>query len=86
MTTKVKNDYEQFLLEEIKSLPQSELPKILKLIHFFKEEILQKEHENRDDLQAFWDSFGSWQDERSPEEIIREIYESRQSTNRDIQL
>jgi len=39
-----------------------------------------------EDLQMFWDSFGSWQDERAPEEIIREIYESRKSTSRDIQL
>jgi len=39
-----------------------------------------------EDLRLFWQSFGSWKDERSPEQIIQEIYESRKSTSRDIQL
>ncbi|MBW1799127.1 MAG: hypothetical protein JRJ85_00215 [Deltaproteobacteria bacterium] len=84
--TKTRTDYEDFLLKELKDVPDSELPKILKLIHFLKEEIFQKESPNGGDLEMFLDSFGSWQDERSPEEIINDIYESRESTNRDIQL
>jgi hypothetical protein len=86
MTARTRTDYEQFLLREIRDLPESELPKILKLIHFVKKEILQIESAKGEDLQMFWDSFGSWQDERAPEEIIREIYENRKSTSRDIQL
>ncbi|MCK4389420.1 MAG: hypothetical protein KAV83_04180 [Desulfobacterales bacterium] len=62
------------------------MPKILKLIHFLKEEILQIESVKGEDLEMFGESFGSWQDERSPEEIIHETYESRKSTSRDIQL
>ena len=86
MATRTKTDYEKFLLREVKDLPESELRKVLKIIHFFKEEILQTEREKGKDLQMFWESFGSWQDERSAEEIIHEIYESRKSSGRDIQL
>ena len=67
-------------------MPESEIPKILKLIHFFKDEILEIEKGKEEDLQLFWESFGSWKDERPPEEIIKEIYASRKSTDRDIQL
>lgn len=40
------------------------------------------EEENR----LFWASFGSWQDERSAEEIITDIYAARTSTERAVQL
>ena len=86
MTTRTRTDYEQYLLKEIRDLPEPELPKVLKMIHFLKEEIFQIESAKGEDLEIFWESFGSWQDERSTEEIIREVYEGRKSTSRDIQL
>ena len=86
MTTRTRRDYEKYLLNEIKDLPDSELPKILKVIHFLKEEILQIEGAKSEDLEMFWESFGSWHDERTSEEIIREIYESRKAASRDIKL
>lgn len=86
MTTISRSEYEKRLLDEIRNLPDSEISKILKLIHFLKEEILEIERQKEEHLQLFWDSFGSWKDERPPEEIIREIYKSRQSSSRDIQL
>jgi len=86
MATISRNQYEKNLLKEIEDLPESELPKILKIIHFLKEEILQTEGSKGEDLDMFWQSFGSWQDERSPEEILKEIYESRKSADREIQL
>jgi hypothetical protein len=75
--TSIRDDYEQFLLKEIRGIPESELPKIIKMIQLLKEEILQEERVRGEDLDLFWKSFGGWQDERSPEEIIREIRESR---------
>lgn len=81
-----ETEYEEHLLREIRGLPQSEIPKILKLIHFFKDEILELEKRKEEDQQLFWDSFGSWKDDRPPEEIIEEIYATRKSTDRDIQL
>jgi hypothetical protein len=86
MTTRTRTDYEQHLLQEIRDLPESELPKVLKIIHFLKEEIFQIESARGEDLELFWESFGSWQDERSTEEIIQDVYESRKSTTRAIQL
>ena len=34
----------------------------------------------------FWESFGCWKDDRTAEEIIKDIYESRKSSKRDIIL
>jgi hypothetical protein len=86
MATSSRTEYEERLLNEIRDLPESELPKLLKLIHFLKEEIFGAQKARNNDLQSFWTSFGSWEDERSPEEIISEIYSSRKSTSREIRL
>lgn len=42
--------------------------------------------EDGEESMLFWESFGSWEDARTAEEIIKEIYESRRSTSRDIKL
>ena len=86
MIKRPRADYEQRLLKEIQDFPEFELPKVLKLIHFLKEEIFGVEKRKEEDLRLFWESFGSWKDERPPEEIINEIYASRKSTERDTQL
>jgi hypothetical protein len=86
MIEKYSIEVKERLLKEIQGLPEPEILKILKLIHFFKEEILEKDKQKDEEIQLFWQSFGSWEDERSPEEIIREIYESRKSTSREINL
>ena len=43
MPTRSKAEYEKRLLNEIQDLPESEITKILKLIHFLKAEIFEKE-------------------------------------------
>lgn len=86
MIKRPRADYEQRLLKEIQDFPESELQKMLNLIHFLKEEIFGVEKRKEEDLRLFWESFGSWKDERPPEEIINEIYASRKSTERDTQL
>lgn len=86
MITSLKTDYEKRLLNEIRSLPESELPKILKLIHFLKEEILETDEPKEEDIRLFRESFGSWEENKTSEEIIQEIYKSRESTTRVIRL
>jgi len=54
MTAWTKADYEQFLLSEIRELAEYELAKILKLIHFVKEEIFQTENAKKSILKYFW--------------------------------
>jgi hypothetical protein len=39
-----------------------------------------------EDMRLFWASFGSWQDDRTAEEIIEDIYTSRSSTEREVHL
>ncbi len=42
--------------------------------------------ERDEDTRLFWASFGGWQDDRTPEEIIEDIYSSRTATEREVQL
>ncbi len=86
MIKKTRADYERRLLGEIQDLPETELPKMLKLFHFLKEEMFDVEEREEDNIRLFWESFGSWEDDRSTDEIIDEIYASRKSTGREIQL
>ncbi|WP_045217603.1 hypothetical protein [Desulfonatronovibrio magnus] len=37
-----------------------------------------------EDYQEFWGSFGSWQEEKTAEELIRDIYETRRSRMKDV--
>ena len=85
MTTS-RTQYEQRVLDELQDIPEVELPKVIKFLHFLKQEIFGLEESPDEDLQLFWESFGSWQDTRTAEEIIRDIYASRTSTERIGQL
>ena len=51
MTARTRADYEETLLKEIKDFPESELGKVLKMVHFLKEEIFGTENEKREDLE-----------------------------------
>ncbi len=68
-----RSEYEDLLLQEIKDLPESEIKKVIKMIHFLKKEVLQIEKHKDEECQEFWDSFGSWQDDRPANEIVRTV-------------
>ncbi|OPX25462.1 MAG: hypothetical protein DRP97_02525 [Candidatus Latescibacterota bacterium] len=53
----------------------------------YEDEIL-REAENREDENSrrFWASFGSWEDDRTAEEIIEDIYSSRKSSGKEVVL
>lgn len=86
MQTTQRSEYEKLLLQEIEDLPASEVKKVLRIVHFLKKEVLQVTRHKHEDDRQFWDSFGSWQDERSAQDIVKEMYETRKSSSRDIQL
>lgn len=86
MQTTQKSEYDELVLQEIKDLPESEIQKVIKMTQFLKKEVLKSDKPEGEDYQEFWDNFGSWQDERTAEEIIRDIYETRRSSSRDISL
>jgi len=76
--------HEEAIIKEIKELPEAELSRILKLIKFFKTElIVQEKHENRE-ATGFC---GIWEDERSADEIIDDISSHRTGFgNREVEL
>ena len=73
MQTTQRSEYEELVLQEIKDLPESEIQKVIKMIQFLKKEVLQHDKPKDEDYQEFWDSFGSWQDARPAQDIIKEI-------------
>ncbi|OQX08945.1 MAG: hypothetical protein BWK80_47585 [Desulfobacteraceae bacterium IS3] len=83
---KTRADYEQILLNEIREFPLSELPKAVRLFRFLKEEIFTHREDTEEDTRLFWESFGSWQDARPAEEIVKDIYAARTSSRREIEL
>lgn len=78
-------NYEEMILSELRGFPDNMLPNILKIIKILKESISPAEIPHKPD---FGESgfCGIWEDERSAEEIIEDIYSSRISTEREIKL
>lgn len=79
-------DYERKVFEEIQRFPVAELPKVLKLLAVLREDILDVVTDEAADAQRFWNSFGSWQDTRSAEELVAEVYAARYAPDREIGL
>ena len=80
MQTKTRQEVE--ILEEIRALPETVQEKILKIIHFFRSEIILSESLEETATDDFLSICGTWEDERSVDEQINAIYSSRKSTNR----
>jgi len=56
------------------------------LMNEYKIENSQPDKLEGKDSRLFWESFGSWQDERSAKEIVSEVYKTRRSRTKDVQL
>jgi chromosome segregation and condensation protein ScpB len=71
-----KNRYENILLNEIQGLSERELSKIVKTIHFLKEEIIKEKHGNVADILKF---SGIWKNmSRKELNIFSEILKERE--------
>jgi len=80
MQTKSKQEVE--ILKEIRDLPEIVQEKILKMIHFFRSEIITSQPLEETATEDFLSACGTWEDKRSIDEQINDIYSSRKSTNR----
>jgi hypothetical protein len=80
MQTKTRQEVE--ILEEIRALPEIIQEKILKIIQFFRSEIIISESLEETATDDFLSVCGTWEDKRSVDDQINDIYSSRKSTNR----
>ena len=80
MQTKTKQEEE--ILKEIRDLPEIVQEKILKIIHFFRSEIIISKYSEETATEEFLSVCGAWEDKRSIDEQINDIYSSRKSTIR----
>ncbi len=80
MQTKTKQEVE--ILKEIRDLPEMVQEKILKMIHFFRSEIIINESLEETATEDFLSVCSTWEDNRSIDEQINDIYSSRKSTLR----
>jgi hypothetical protein len=80
MQTKTKQ--EEAILKEIRDLPELIQEKILKKIHFFRSEIIESRFSEEKATAEFLSVCGTWEDNRSIEKQIEDIYSSRKSTSR----
>ena len=71
-----KNKYENILLKEIQGLSERDLSKIVKTIHFLKEEIIKEKHGNVIDILKF---AGIWKKmSRKELNVFSEILKERE--------
>ena len=68
--------------KKIEPLEPIDAPSNVEVIITFLEEPLPDAERER----LFWKSFGSWQDTRSVDEIVQDIYQSRTSSDIDVDL
>lgn len=74
-----KTIYEERILREIQGMPEAAQEKLEKFVRFFKQELITEQPESDEKMKKLLSVFGTWEDDRSVDEQIRDIYESRQS-------
>ncbi|MBI5682161.1 MAG: hypothetical protein HZC45_03185 [Deltaproteobacteria bacterium] len=77
-----KTVYEEEVLRDMQALPASAQGKLARIIHFMRSEIITSEFDEKKITEELLSVCGTWEDDRSIEEQIRDIYSSRKSTNR----
>ncbi|MEA3436027.1 MAG: hypothetical protein U9R43_06140 [Thermodesulfobacteriota bacterium] len=77
-----KTSYEEKILREVENLPEDAQRKIAKFIYFLKSEFIETNLEEENATDEFLAVCGDWEDERSVENQIKDIYSKRKSTYR----
>lgn len=74
-----KTFFEKRIIKEIHDLPESALATIEKVIRLLKQEIYSHQTTPDQSTKRLLSLCGSWEDSRSVEEQIRDVYDSRKS-------
>ena len=75
-----KTIYEEEILKEIRNLSEPLQGKLFKIIHLLNQEIMKPEYNEKSATEEFLSICGTWEDDRTAEEQIKDIYSSRHST------
>jgi hypothetical protein len=74
--------YEKEILSEIRGLPETAQEKLAKVVRFFKTEVISDRSDEKLATEEMLSVCGQWEDDRTVEQQIEDIYSSRKSTNR----
>ena len=77
-----KTSYEEEILKGVEGLPTDVQKKIAKFIYLLKSEFIETNLEEEKATDEFLGACGSWADDRSIENQIKDIYSNRRSTHR----
>lgn len=75
-----KTIYEEEILKEIWNLSEPMQGRLFKIIHLLNQEIIKPEYDEKLATKEFLSICGTWEDDRTVEEQIKDIYSSRKST------
>jgi len=77
-----KTRYEEEILKEMHDLSEPFQEKMVKIIHLLKQEFVRFRQDEKVATDEFLRVCGTWEDDRSVEKQIKDIYSSRKSTDR----
>ena len=80
MLTKTKHEEE--ILKEMHDLSEPFQEKMVKIVNLLKQEFLKLNQDEKAATNKFLRICGTWEDERTVKEQIKDIYSSRKSTSR----
>ena len=74
--------YEQKILNDMRGLSERDQAKLARIFHLVRQEIIISESDEKRITDDFLSVCGTWEDDKSVEEQIQDIYSARKSTSR----
>lgn len=74
--------YEQKVLNDMRGLSERDQAKLSRIVRFIKQEIISPQRDEEQMTEEFLSVCGTWEDDRSIDQQLQDIYLSRKSTNR----
>ena len=78
-----KDDIKNKLIKEIDQLPEDTFESVYHIVHKLRLELTKKGHK-KNFSDKFLQTFGSWKDRRSTDQIMEEIYNARVFSKKNI--